>query len=211
MKTKALLAAGLLMAASAASSFAQTVYSVNAVGFVNVTMVPGFSLVANPLVGAANTVAALFSNPPFLSQVFKFSPVTGGFTSSTYLGGTTWTDSAMTVVPGEAFFFKNTAVTNFVATFVGNVSQGTLTTQLPAGFSMASSQVPQSGLVTTDLQLPASFLDAVFTYSGSGYTGYTFLGGITWTPSEPTIGVGQGFFVKKQTAANWTRTFSVNQ
>ena len=212
MKTKALLVAGLMMAASAASSLAQTVYSVNAVGFVNVTFPPGFTIASNPLVGATNTVAALFSNLPFLSQVFKFDPQSGNFTSSTYLGGTTWTTPGMTLVPGEAFFFKNPSGTAITNTFVGNVSQGTLVTPLPAGFSMASSQVPQAGLVATDLQLPANFLDAVYTFdSVTGYTGYTYLGGTTWVPSEPTIGVGQGFFVKKQAAASWTRNFNVNQ
>ena len=212
MKTKSLLAAGLLMAATAASSVAQTVYSVNAVGFVNVTFRPGFTIASNPLVGTANTVSALFPNLQVLSQVFKFDPLAGSFISSTYLGSGLWTTPGMTLVPGEAYFLKNTAATDVVVTFVGNVSQGTLTTSLPAGFSWASSQVPQSGLVTTDLQLPAGFLDAVFTFdSVNGYTGYTYLGSNLWTPSEPTIGVGQGFFVKKQTAGSWTRNFSVNQ
>ncbi len=212
MKAKALLAAGLMMAASAASSLAQTVYSVNAVGFVNVTFPPGFTIACNPLVGATNTVPVLFPNLQILSAVFKFDPVTGSFNSSTYLGSGIWTSPSMTLVPGEAYFLKNTASTNVVVTFVGNVAQGTLTTSLPAGFSMASSQVPQSGLVATDLQLPAGFLDAVFTFdSVNGYTGYTYLGSSIWTPSEPTIAVGQGFFVKKQTAGSWARTFSVNQ
>ena len=212
MKTKALLAAGLMIAASAASSLAQTVYSVNAVGFVNVTFPPGFTIANNPLVAATNTVSALFPNLAVLSQVFKFDPATGGFNSSTYLGSGLWTTPGMTLVPGEAYFLKNTATTNVVVTFVGNVSQGTLTTQLPAGFSMASSQVPQSGLVATDLQLPAGSLDAVYTFdSVNGYTGYTYLGSSIWVPSEPTIGVGQGFFVKKQSAGSWTRVFSVNQ
>ena len=60
MKTKSILAAALLMAASAASASAQTVYSVNAVGFVNVVFPSGFSIASNPLEGATNTVAALF-------------------------------------------------------------------------------------------------------------------------------------------------------
>jgi len=212
MKTKTILAAGLMMAAAAVQSSAQTVYSVNAVGFVNVTFPPGFTIACNPLVGATNTVAALFPNLQILSQVFKFDPAGGSFNSSIFLGSGIWTSPNMTLVPGEAYFLKNTATTNVVVTFVGNVAQGTLTTSLPAGFSMASSQVPQSGLVATDLQLPAGFLDQVFTFdSVNGYTGYTFLGGNLWTPSEPTIAVGQGFFVKKQTAGNWTRNFSVNQ
>ena len=77
MKTKALLAAGLMMAASAASSLAQTVYSVNAVGFVNVECPSGFSLIANPLVAADNRVVALFPNATSGTVIFKFNPATG--------------------------------------------------------------------------------------------------------------------------------------
>ena len=129
MKTKALLAAGLLIAASTASSFAQTVYSVNAVGFVNVTCPPGFSIIANPLSATVNTVQALMpTSLPFLSSVFKFNPAGGGFTSSVYLGSGNWTANAMTLVPGEGFFFKNPSASPITLTFVGNVQEGTLTT-----------------------------------------------------------------------------------
>ncbi len=215
MKTKALLAAGLMMAATAASSFAQTVYSVNAVGFVNVTCPPGFTIIANPLDGATNTVQALMpSTVPFLSGVFKFDSVGGGFSSSIYLGSGNWTANSMTLVPGEGFFFKNPATTNITLTFVGNVKQGTLTTPLPQGFSLVSSQVPQSGLVSTDLGLPVAFLDAVFRFNGSGYDSSVVINAgppATWTGGEPTINVGEGFFVKKQSSsASWTRVFSVN-
>lgn len=215
MKAKALLAAGLMMAASAASSFAQTVYSVNAVGFVNVECPPGFSLIANPLAAATNTVVALFPNATSGTQVFKFNPATGGFVSSAYssfLG--TWTDTTMTLVPGEGFFFKNPGATAVTNTFVGNVQQGTLTTSLGSGFTLVSSQVPQQGLVSTDLGLPNDAGTTVYTFSNAanGYQSFafsSFLGG--WTPNEPTIGVGQGFFVKRSALGSWSRSFTVNQ
>lgn len=121
----------------------------------------------------------------------------------------------MSLVPGEGFFFKNPAATNITLTFVGNVKQGTLTTSLPQGFSLVASQVPQSGLVSTDLGLPVSFLDAIFRFNGTGYDSFVVVNAgppATWTGGEPTINVGEGFFVKKQSSGvNWTRTFSVNQ
>jgi len=214
MKAKAILAAGLMMAAAAAQSTAQTVFSVNAVGFVNVTCPPGFSIIANPLEAGTNTVQALLpSSLPPLAAVFKFDNAGGAFQGSIHLGGGNWTVNSMTLVPGEGFFFKNPAGTNITITFVGNVKQGTLATPLPQGFSLVGSQVPQSGLVSTDLGMPAATLDGVFRYNNaeSAYDGYIFLGG-TWTGGgEPTINVGEGFFVKKQSAATWTRSFSVNQ
>ncbi len=211
MKTKALLAAGLLMAASAASSFAQTVYSVNAVGFVNVTLPTGFSLVSNPLESAVNTVSALFPNTlPNNCAVFKFDNVSGSFVSSTFFFGA-WSNPNMALVPGEGFFFRNpgAVLTN---TFVGNVKQGPLSTPLSAGFSLVGSQVPQSGLVATDLGLPISNTETVFRFNndGNAYLSSTFFFG-SWSAGEPTISVGEGFFVKKTTATSWNRTFSVNQ
>ena len=217
MKTKALLAAGLMMAATAASSFAQTVYSVNAVGFVNIVFPPGFSLASNPLDSAANTVASLFpSTTPNGSTVFKFNPVTGSFTSATFFFGT-WDNPTMTLVPGEGFFFRNTDVAAFTTTFVGNVKQGTLVTPLSAGFTLVSSQVPQGGLASTDLALPVGNGDTLFVFRSNAYVSSTFFFG-TWDnttafpPSgEPTIGVGEGFFVRRASSGSWTRSFSVNQ
>ena len=211
MKTNSILAAALLMAAAAASASAQTVYSVNAVGFVNVNCPSGFSLICNPLEAADNTVASLFPSPPPGAVVFKFSTGTGAFSATTFAFGS-WDNPTLSLVPGEGFFFKNPTGTIFTNTFVGNVKQGALTTSLGAGFSLVSSQVPQAGLVTTDLGLPPVAGDTVFQYSNlaNAYTSSTFVFG-SWSPNEPAIAVGEGFFVKKAIAASWTRTFSVNQ
>ncbi|NBR84455.1 MAG: hypothetical protein EBS84_04755 [Proteobacteria bacterium] len=212
MKTKALLVAGLMMAASAASSLAQTVYSVNAVGFVNVTFSPGFTLACNPLNGATNTVLALFPSVPNGTSIFKFDSVSGSYTGSTFLFGS-WNNPSMTLVPGEGFFFKNPTGTPITNTFVGNVMQGTLTTPLSAGFTLVGSQVPQTGLVSTDLGVPIGNAESIFKFDSvsQSYTGGSFLFG-SWSGGvEPTVGVGEGFFVKKNASGSWTRTFSVNQ
>lgn len=213
MKTKSILAAALL-AASAASASAQTVYSVNAVGFVNVVFPPGFSIACNPLEGATNTVAALFPSVPNGSSIFKFDSVAGQFVGGSFVRGSWGATATMTIVPGEGFFFKNAdAVTSFTNTFVGNVKQGTLDTQLAAGFTLVGSQVPQSGLVVTDLGLPIANADSVFKFDAAtqSYTGGSFLRGSWGSFGEPSIAVGEGFFIKKTAAVTWTRTFSVNQ
>ena len=159
MKTKSILAAALLIAASAASASAQTVYSVNAVGFVNVVFPPGFTLASNPLEGATNTVAVLFSSVPNGTSVFKFDSALGQYTGTTFLFGN-WGNPSFSLVPGEGFFFKNPGSTTITNTFVGNVKQGALTTSLSSGFTLVGSQVPQAGLVSTDLGLlmPSPFL-----------------------------------------------------
>ena len=186
----------------------QTVFSVNAVGFVNKPFIVGFTLAANPLVAADNTVVGLFDAAPAGTQVFKFNPASGGFESATktIIG---WTNPGLTLIPGEAYFLKNIDASAFTVTFVGNVNQGSLSNPLAAGFNMVSSQVPQSGLVATDLGLPVVAGEQVFQFNGTGYDSST-LTVIGWTPSEPNIAVAEGFFIRKTSSVDWTRQFSVN-
>jgi len=219
MKTKTLLLAGLVCAASAVPSMAQ-VFSLNAVGFVNITVVPGFNMIANPLnADGTNGLDTIMPTVPKFCQLFKFNPNTGSYDVA-QRGTTSWA-SPLTASPGEGFFFKNPYTTNIVLTFTGSINQGTLTTPLPAGFSMASSQVPQSGLLATDLGFPAVKFDQVFTFDpvASAYNVYqvqsvSVNGGVstaTWSAAgEPLVAIGQGFFVRKVATTTWTRTFSVN-
>jgi len=212
MKIKSLLVAGAVLATGAVSALAQgTVYSVNAVGFVNLVYPSGFSLSSNPLNAATNDAATLFPTPPAGSKIYKFDANLGAFTSSSFILGA-WRP-AVTIVPGEGFFFLNATGTPFTNTFVGNVQQGTLNTSLNAGFSLVSSQVPQAGLLQTDLGFVPAAGDSVYTFDNNlgAYNSSTFLLGAWRGAGEPQIAVGQGFFVKKVASATWTRTFSVNQ
>jgi hypothetical protein len=89
MRTKALLLAAAFAAAGVATSVAQ-VYSVNAVGYVNVTLPPGFSLVSNPLNAGTgnNTVSKLFSNiqggVPGGTRVFIYDSATSQYKGALY-------------------------------------------------------------------------------------------------------------------------------
>src|SRR6266545_7604189 len=80
MRTKALFLTVALSAAGIATSMAQ-VYSVNAVGYVNVTIPGGnkFALFSNPLIAATNTLNSLFppTQAPLGSIIYTI--VGGGF------------------------------------------------------------------------------------------------------------------------------------
>jgi hypothetical protein len=74
MRTKTLLLTAALCAAGIATSKAQ-VYSVNAVGYVNTSLLKGFNLVSNPLDNKAtdgNKIKNLFASLPAGAQVFFF-------------------------------------------------------------------------------------------------------------------------------------------
>lgn len=214
MRTKTLLLTAALSAAGMATSMAQ-VYSVNAVGYVNTTLKPGFNLVSNPLIASNNSIASLFAGVPSGTRVFTFGE--GGFTTYSYVGAplNRWTPDASTPInAGDGVFVLNPGTSDITVTFVGEVPQGAASNQsLPAGLSIKGSKVPQAGTVA-ELQFPAAPGDRIFKFDPvNGYSTFSYAGAPLnrWTPSVPTIDVGEAVFVSKVAAANWDRNFSVNQ
>jgi hypothetical protein len=222
MRTKTLLLTAALSAAGIATSMAQ-VYSVNAVGYVNTTLVPGFSLVANPLDNkSGNTIQNLFGTGiqgaiPGGTTVYYF--VNGNFDLASYddLDGAFGPpEKASTVIAvGEGVFVRNPGTTPLTCTFVGEVPQGNLSTPLPAGFSIKGSPVPQAG-TAAELGLVGAAGDTIYQFN-EGTQNYntpsTFddLDG-AWSPALTPLEVGEAFFFLNRGAAKaWTRTFSVSQ
>lgn len=211
MRTKVLLTAALGLVGAATVS--AQVYSVNTVGYVNATVCPGFNLLANPLDNkAGNNVENLFPNAPAGLQVFVYR--NNAFDDASYdpdFGG--WTKT-LTLAPGEGFWLNWPSAKGTI-TFVGDVMQGTLVNPVPAGYSIRGSMVPQAGKLATDLGFPVAAGNTFFMYThtaecAGSYSDASFdpdFGG--WTPGEPTIGVGQGFWAVTAAAVDWTRTFTV--
>ena len=209
MRTKALLLSAAVLAAGLATSTAQTVYSVNAVGYVNLSLATGYNMISNPLNGTNNNLNAVIPVAPDGSQIYIFDPVTQNyFSAATYLGG--W-DVDYPLPPGSGAFMNVEAPTTI--TFVGEVMQGNLTNALSANFQIKSSQVPQSGGLTTVLGYTPLDGDVVYTFNTALQQfnqPFTHLGGGVWDPAEPVIAVGQAFFLQRSAAGSWSRTFSVN-
>jgi hypothetical protein len=236
MRTKAMLLAAALTALGSAAVMAQTnVYSLNAVGYINVTLLPGFNMVADQLQSGTNTIGSLINDASTQYDkmvVFKwtgtgFQSDTANSILSTYANN--WDNGGtITLNPGEAAWIKNPNTTNMTLTFVGTVPTGTLSTTIAGNgaFTMLSSQVPQGGDLTTDLGYSNYFQgDTIYVYNptNSKYTVSTYntntgqsgyLGNFVGTAGDPIIGVGQGFWYKTGVGApttTWTRTFSVSQ
>jgi len=184
MRTKTLLLTAALSAAGLASATAQ-VYSVNAVGYVNVS-VPAHKLaiLGVPLNGTNNQMNTTMPLAPGVDgpYVFRWDPATSG-----YRGPVQWVDAfgwydpdapdpsiSPTINPGEAFWFQNTTPNAVAITYVGEVPQGNLSIDIPGRPKLAlrSSQVPQAApLGDTDptlsnkagsLEFPAADGDYVF-------------------------------------------------
>jgi len=230
-----ILAAALTALGSAAVMAQTNVYSLNAVGYVNVTLYPGFNMVADQLQSGTNTIGSLINDATGQYDkmvVFKWTGT--GFQSDTANSlistfADNWINGGViTLNPGEAAWIKWTNTTLATLTFVGTVPQGTLNTTIAgnASFSMISSQVPQGGDLATDLGF-TNFNqgDTMYVFAGSnqsykvynyntntGNSGY--LQNFTGGTGDPILAVGQGFWYKTGVGApltTWSRTFSVNQ
>jgi hypothetical protein len=188
MRTKTLLLSGVVAALSGASLMAQ-VYSVNVVGYINVTIPPGFSIVADQLYANGQ------GTPQYLSPLLDSQIGTDGTAPLAncviykYIAGTTsgspwstfvpdpfntpipWDQAAnlATLNPGEAVFIHSFNTTNFSITFVGTVPQGNnlTNTAIAHGFSLASSIIPQAGRLDVDLGFPEVDNDTVYIYNPS--------------------------------------------
>jgi len=226
MRTKTAILTAALVAAGALSSMAQSnVYSLNVVGYVNLTTVNGFQMVANQLdfdgTGTNNTLATVFGTSlPSLSKVYAYNASTAAFAIATYNAGSgTWigntTAANAALQPGGGLFLQIPATaTAPTVTMVGTVLQGTLSTPYVAGFNVISSQVPiAAGAGALGLTNSASTLDSVYQFlpATQGYgSKHTYNAGTgTWIGGEPQIGVGESFWYNDKVAGSWTVTFNV--
>jgi hypothetical protein len=215
MRTKTLLLSGVVAALSSVSLMAQ-VYSLNAVGYINVTCPPGFSIMANQLNTTNNNISPLLDSQLVDGSkdgttFFKFAGgaystlIVDSFSVNPFPWDETYATNT-TLNPGEAVFVHNGFSTNLTFTFVGTVLQGTLTNSaMTHGFSLISSLVPQSGRLDIDLGMPEVDGDTLFIFDTAKAAYQPYIGdsfsttGQPWDPPggqplNPTVAVGQGFF-----------------
>ena len=213
--------------------------SANVVGYVQVS-VPGsnaMSLIANPLdasmggtVPGGNRLGAILpvagNNDKILTwnrSAFNFSSFT-----NTYSGGV-WLDPSQLLNPGTGFWYQNNSTDSRTLTFIGSVLEG-----YPVGINtnfygssggqylVVSSMVPEAlPLGTTGaagtLQFPATDGDTIMFWDSAVMNEWssfqpsysTDLG--CWAPSDPVIGVGQGFAVVPYAShPAWNQNFAVS-
>jgi hypothetical protein len=237
MRTKTLILSGIVAALSGASAMAQ-VYSLNAVGYINVDIPTGFSIIADQLYltnqQTAQSIDAVFgqtllnggastADPYVNCIVYPYTTAYVGALIVEQVNGTPafWNNPAeaqgTSFNPGQACFIYNPGA-DFTMTFVGQVPQGSVTNQLQQGFNLISSIIPQTGAIDTDLGLVPGVNDIAYTYvSGHGYNTvniYESTGGPGfWSGGfSPTNTVGLGFFYYSASATpnKWVRTFTIN-
>jgi hypothetical protein len=236
MRTKTMILSALLGALGSVSVHAQNVYSLNAVGYINVTLSPGFNIVACPLIATDpsglndNTISNLLgpnTNGQYKKwQIYNWNPtatpptfVQESGTPSGWLNGGT-----NTIAPGQAVWIQNPS--NGVSptvTFVGTVPTGTLTNPIYPGYNLVGSIVPASGdMLTNSIMLLTNSVtptkkDQIYTWNplSSNFTQYGAAGSpATWVVGgDPVLpNVGTGFWYESQSTATnyWVENYTVN-
>jgi len=234
MRTKVLLCAAALVA-SLASSMAQNVYSLNVVGYVNVTLPSHqFTAVANPLdasmggtIATGNDMTNLFNiaTTPGLaggSTIQQFSSALNDYTAAiSYVALSKKWGSNFSMPPGKAVLFNNNGASDVVVTFTGQVPQGTynVATLGSHQFTLVGSPVPIGGNITnstTVVGLVPSGGDTVATFNSAlndwnPATAWVQLSKKWGNTASSTIAVGQGFLYNNNGASanNWVSNFTV--
>jgi hypothetical protein len=228
MRTKTMLLSALLGALGSVSVMAQTnVYSLNAVGYINETIYPGFNIVSCPLLASPdNTLNTLLNNTNGTYrhwQVWTFNPLLSnpysedvGVVSQWGGGGTE------TINPGQAIWLYNPSNVISTVTFVGTVPSSNSTTFYPDSFNLVSSAIPASGdIITNSLMTFSNGVkhDQVWTYTPTNpnpYFEYVATGNnlvTNWPsgdPQLPTVGGGFWYLNNQSTNNYWVQNYSVS-
>jgi hypothetical protein len=219
---KTLLIAAAAFAASVISSQAQ-VYSQNIVGYVNVPLVSGYTVLANQLdydgTGTNNNVGTVFGTNLLAGTiVYAWQPTLEGYVSASWInskGTLKWNGNtnAVNAALNEGYgVFISSPGTNNV-TLVGTVIQGTNIIALATGYNFVSSVAPIAGGLTTTLGYAPQVGDHAYVWNptSQGYTGASWInskGTLKWNPSEPQLSVGGSAFIQTISAETWTNGFT---
>lgn len=202
------------------------VYSLNAVGYINISIQPGFNIISCPLIASPdNTINTLLTNNTGTYkkwQFYAYNASTGLYTQDSGVA-TGWLNGGTeTLNPGQAAWLYNPSNSVYTVTFVGTVPQGSLTnTFLADSYNLVSSIVPTSGDIVTNSIMNytnAVKKDQVYVWnpSTSLYTQYSASGNpanwnITGDPVQPMVGGGFFYYNAQATNNYWVENFSVSQ
>ena len=196
------------------------VYSLNIVGYVNVQVNSGYSLLANPLSAGVTNGANEIMTPIDGEVILTWAGSAYNYVSyDTGFGG--WIDAGYnptvppTLPPGKGFFINNPGASTTV-TFVGQVVPNpgvTNTITLNSGYNLVGSAVPATVTDITAAPVSLPLIDGMvlLQWAGSAYvyssydTGFGGWIDAGYNPkAAPGYSVGSGFFINNPGApAAW--------
>jgi hypothetical protein len=220
MRTKALLGLAAL-AAGLSTSVAQNVYSLNVVGYVNVSLQANkLSFLSIPLVpngGNYNiTNSIVLDATQDGATLYAWTGTGWDNNPPGYIGGFGWFPEAV-VSNGVGFFIASKA--NSTLTFVGDVPQGAIAYNIPAGVSTLANKVPVSGAfpggaVGHDGDTIYTWVQAAQAWNSKPSS---YIGGFGWYSDDATVTTNGpvfdpaagAFYVNSGAAIPFTQNFTV--
>jgi len=220
------------LAAGVATSMAQNVYSLNIVGYYNVPLTHPLNVIACQLVtgSPANRMDQVL---PWSDgdnvQIWNgtswklYGMDSGSATLYTDSNGADLPLTGLPVLsPGIGFLYgKNSSITN--VTIVGQVPTGTNSYTFGSGLQAIASLDPYAGLIRTtnasnSVGCPLPLYSNVQFWTGSSWALYTYDDGSStfWygptgaEVAEPSVAVGQGFFMGNNSGGSITWTQVLN-
>jgi hypothetical protein len=188
----------------------------NAVGYVNTSIPPGFSLISNPLCAENSRVAALFGNTADLPDGFSiFFMENGKYLRTTFHPGSRQFEpqevADRELRPGDGIWVYNPGATTLTVTFVGRLLHGAVTNRASAGFSIVSCAIPRSA-TPDEMSFPKTPGDIIYFFdSARQQFQISIFDDIenTWLPPLKKLSVGEAFLVYKSAPAEWVQRHSV--
>jgi hypothetical protein len=177
----------------------------NILGYVSITLPPGFSMISNPLNSPANVVGRVFKDWPDGTTLNKFDTELFRLVENS-VKFNQWTNAADVLKPGEGAIFFNPTMDYRSVCFTGDVVPNDASMTVAAGFSIRSSLLPQAGHLVDDLKFPIANGDVihVFDREKQQYVLHPYENG-RWTSGTPVLGVGEAFWVAKAEEGIWDR------
>jgi hypothetical protein len=198
------------------------------IGYAMFTLDPGTNFIADPFIDVSdgdygnpnntnsnpvNTVGTLFRQGCTTQPLPENTIVTGftsqGFLSETNLGNIWVPDGVVSINPSAGVIVSNGSTSSTLQWVVG-VVRPSVTNQIPAGKSYLASGLPESGGITSVLGLSglsSGDMLSLWNNATSSFVTYTNTGS-GWTPSEPTVGLCEGFILNCAVAHTWTQSQS---
>ncbi len=183
-------------------------------GFIEVELLPGFSMVGLPLIPPSPRLADLLAGLPVDTLVYKYYPDGRGFTINT-LWDDGWSTPDEELLPGEACLIGNPTSDVYRLTWQGTVPTGELVRELPAGWSLQALPLPWIGRLDTDLACPVQPLEILARWDAWPAelrfvvrAEDQWLDGTTFQPAPPpVIAPGEGFWIWKHAPEEWRLVF----
>lgn len=175
-------------------------YSANIVGYANVVIPKGFSMIANQFnVTPDNSLSNVFPNPPENTTIYKFNGQ--GYNSYNFSADNPgWFPSNGSLAPGEGAFVgidPGYAPSGTNLAFVGQVQLSSFPS-LANGCSIISVPIPVSDTLD-NLRFPVCENDTIFFFRQDPVGHYIFYNWSAdnpgWVPQTPKPKVGESFYL----------------